>query len=100
MARVIKKIIIVICAAVLFVGLFHQASAKSKTQPVAAGSLAQQPLNRVSPTNVHIETGGVQGDLQSRESVQPGIWYGLAASLAGALVMGLSFLVLQRQKNF
>jgi hypothetical protein len=109
MARVIK-ICCVLCAAALFLGVFQQVSAKSKTQPVTAAGfksgfksslksgLPQQQLMRVSPANVNNETGAVQGNHSTRESVQPGIYFGLAASLAGALIMGLSFLVLQRQR--
>ncbi|RPJ50685.1 MAG: hypothetical protein EHM21_04450 [Chloroflexi bacterium] len=86
-----------ICTVALLLGVVQQASAKSENQRIGTGSLALMQLERVSHANVYIEPGEVQGDHNTYETAQPEIWYGLAASLSGALVMGLSFLVLQRQ---
>ncbi len=94
--QLVALLFIGIIVLVLTLGVFQQASANR--QVIGTGSPAQMPAERVSPANGIVETGGVQGDHQTYESAQPGIWYGLAASLAGALVMGMSFLVLQRQK--
>jgi hypothetical protein len=94
--RWLAWLFISICIVVLFLGVFHQVSAKS--QVTVAGKTAQTQLAGVSIANVYIEPGGVQGDYYINEMLQTGIWFGLAASLSGALIMGLSFLVLQRQK--
>ncbi len=104
MEGVIKKsrvwataLLIGFCAIALALGAVHQANARSTAQPGAAGSPAGAMLEKVSPANVSGEPVGVQGEYQTGEAAQPGIWFGLAASLSGTLVLGVSFLMLQRQ---
>ena len=84
-------ILILILGGILF--LAARADNASAPQPV------QQQLAEIPQTGVS-GPGGSQGNPPGTSPLQPAALIGLAASLAGVIVLGFSVLVLSRHKRF
>ncbi len=83
--NLVKAFILLLCFALMALALVQTAN-------------AQQTADRLSAAPSHFEPGGVQGDHQTSQAARPAEWYGLVASLSGALVMWLSVLLLERRE--
>lgn len=99
MTRVIKYLFLVLCFALLAIGFYQIASAQPKTIPNTAGANSQQPLNGVSLSSNSAEPAGVQENIPMRLPVQPATWFGLAASLSGAVVFWMSVMWMAKRRH-
>lgn len=78
MSRMNRKFLfLVVCIVLLVLGIVQQAVAQSVAQPAA------------------LEPEG-----EASIAIQPGVWYGLIASLAGTVVFWASVVVIAKRKKY
>ena len=74
------------------------------SKPITAQAMLLQPGNavsapaiqQISPWVLNIEPGMVKGVIFQNRSVQPAMWLGMGVTLLGALILGLSVIVLAK----
>jgi hypothetical protein len=94
-----KYIFLFLCAAVLVLGIVHQAAAQPELNRVSA-SASRQQHDRDSVLLFSTSPGEIQPDSQMSDGIQPEIWFGLAISLFGALVFWSSVLWMSRRRAY
>jgi hypothetical protein len=102
LTSLVKILFLVVCITALILGGFQRATAQpaETAAKVEAGANHQQQLDRVSSFLSSNEPGGFLGEYKMSVSAQPGIWFGLAATLSGTLVFWSSVIMLARRRAY
>ena len=100
MARVIKILILVMFVSLLAWGAFRFATAQPKGIPNTAGETEQRPVNQVSAYFHSNAFRQVRDDALTSVQSTPATWFGLVASLFGALLFWMSVMWIARRRRY